>query len=132
MLLEVIEGYGGGQAVFEVFDDEVSLGNTTDVPFEQGSTSCEADPTACNVDDGVTKGKFVLQKNVQYDLRIVARRSDYGGAYDGGWFRLTSAACGNESDSQGAATSGQAGRGKYSLASISCLLLLGATMAALT
>jgi hypothetical protein len=95
LLLEVIEGYGGGEAVLEVFNNDVSLGKTSDIPLTQGSASCQTDPTTCYVDGGVTKGKFTLQKNVQHSVRIIARRSDYSGVFDGGWFRLKSVACSN-------------------------------------
>jgi hypothetical protein len=100
LLFEVMEGYGGGQAVFEVFNGEVSLGKTPDVPIAQGSSSCNADPYGCNLEAGVSKGQFLLQKDVQYNLHIVARRSDCDGCeFDGGWFRLkTTADCDGNDD----------------------------------
>jgi hypothetical protein len=93
--LEVMEGYGGGQAVFEVFNNEASLGKTPDIPLAQGSTSCDADPYGCNLEAGVSKGAFVLQKGVPYNLHIVALRSDTSSIYgtDGGWFRLKTLSC---------------------------------------
>jgi hypothetical protein len=80
--------------VFEVLNNEVSMGKTTDIPLAQGSTSCQIDPTGCYFDPGVTKGKFKLQKNVQYNIRIIALRSDYPDKVDGGWFRLKTTPCG--------------------------------------
>jgi hypothetical protein len=94
LLLEVMEGYGGGEAVFEVFNNGVSMGKTTDVPLADGSPSCKTDPTVCYGDPGVTKGKFMLEKNVPYSIRIVALRSNYRIVYDGGWFRLKTTPCG--------------------------------------
>jgi hypothetical protein len=86
--------------VFEVFNGEVSLGKTPDVPIAQGSSSCNADPYGCNLEAGVSKGQFLLQKDVQYNLHIVARRSDCDGCeFDGGWFRLkTTADCDGNDD----------------------------------
>jgi hypothetical protein len=94
--LEVMEGLGGGNAVFEVFNNEVSMGKTTDVPADQGSSSCQTDPFSCNLDTGVGKGVFLLQKNVDYSIHIIARRSDCTGCdWDGGWFRLKTTPCVN-------------------------------------
>lgn len=94
LLLEVMEGYGGGEAVLEVFNAEVSMGKTTDVPLAEGSSSCQANPFGCYFDSGVGKGKFTLRENVQYEIRIIARRSEYPNHFDGGWFRLKKTPCG--------------------------------------
>jgi hypothetical protein len=96
VLLEVMEGYHGGEAVFEVFNnEEESLGKTSDIPIEKGSYSCYADPFGCYKDPNVGKGKFMLKKNVAYSLNIVAVRSDTPNInkVDGGWFRLKSTPC---------------------------------------
>jgi hypothetical protein len=95
--LTVMEGYVGGQAVFEVFDNLKSIGKTTDIPIAQGAPTCTDDPMGCNVGTGVSKGSFILQKNVPHSLHIVARRSDCsnGISHDGGWFKLEATPCGN-------------------------------------
>jgi hypothetical protein len=91
--LHVIEGYGGGQAVFRVLNslNNETIGNRTFVPRSRGSTTCTDDPNACYRDRNVSKARAIFEQGVDHSFRIVVVPFFEG--EDGGWFRLRSGPC---------------------------------------
>ena len=85
--LTVMEGYSSGDSIFEVFDNGVSLGNTS-----QGTTGydCEEDPSVCWGDTKVGKGQWTLAPG-SHSIQIKVMYQEWYG--DGGWLQLKTMSC---------------------------------------